>query len=391
MNYTEVEAKVREATNDEQWGPHGSLMQEISQFTYQYEHYTEVMGMLWKRMFPEKKNWRSTYKSLLLLNYLLKHGAEKVVTSAREHLYDLRSLENYSLVDENGKDQGVNIRQRCKEVLEFVQDDDRLREERKKAKKNKEKYVGIQSDGFGGSGGGSSRFDDTYRDKDTYYSNNKVPSLGGNDLDDKDWVSSNPTIVERISDITSKVKNMLESARDTDRDAADRDENLSGGDDDDYNDYHQNNSKKNNMKASSSVFKDNDDDDDGFGDIRRPSTSKTSQQPQQSSNVNLKLNTKPIGVSKTTAVPKIQINTAAKPAQTPAVATTQKPKEIDLLGGDDDQSNQNDDFGDFVSFDSKPASKDLLFDDEPAPVQSKVSTSAQPDLFADFSNFDSKA
>jgi hypothetical protein len=42
------------------------------------------------------------------LNYLLKNGSEKVVTSAREHLYDLKGLETFSYVDENGKDQGVN-------------------------------------------------------------------------------------------------------------------------------------------------------------------------------------------------------------------------------------------------------------------------------------------
>jgi len=47
---------------------------------------------------------------LLLLNYLVKNGSERVVTSAREHIYDLRGLENYSYVDEFGKDQGINIR-----------------------------------------------------------------------------------------------------------------------------------------------------------------------------------------------------------------------------------------------------------------------------------------
>lgn len=30
MNYTEVESKVREATNDDPWGPSGQLMTEIS-------------------------------------------------------------------------------------------------------------------------------------------------------------------------------------------------------------------------------------------------------------------------------------------------------------------------------------------------------------------------
>jgi hypothetical protein len=67
MNYTEVEIKVREATNDEAWGPHGTLMQEIAQYTLTYEHYTEVMSMLWKRMFQEKENWRATYKVCIFI------------------------------------------------------------------------------------------------------------------------------------------------------------------------------------------------------------------------------------------------------------------------------------------------------------------------------------
>ena len=44
MNYSEVEAKVREATSDDAWGPHGSLMHEIAQYTYTYEYYPEVLN-----------------------------------------------------------------------------------------------------------------------------------------------------------------------------------------------------------------------------------------------------------------------------------------------------------------------------------------------------------
>jgi len=63
MNYTEVEAKVREATNDEAWGPTGMLMQEIARYTFVYEHFSDVMSMLWKRMLLDnKKNWRRVYK-----------------------------------------------------------------------------------------------------------------------------------------------------------------------------------------------------------------------------------------------------------------------------------------------------------------------------------------
>uniref|UniRef100_A0A1B6EA88 ENTH domain-containing protein n=1 Tax=Clastoptera arizonana TaxID=38151 RepID=A0A1B6EA88_9HEMI len=147
MNYTDVEAKVREATNDDPWGPTGVLMQEVAQATFTYEHFPEVMTMLWKRMLQDnRKNWRRTYKSLLVLNYLVRNGSERVVTSSREHIYDLRSLENYTFVDEFGKDRGINVRHKVKELIEFIQDDDKLREERKKAKKNKDKYVGMSSD-----------------------------------------------------------------------------------------------------------------------------------------------------------------------------------------------------------------------------------------------------
>lgn len=166
MNYTETEAKVREATNDDPWGPSGQQMQEISSFTFTYEAFPEAMGMLWKRMFQEnKQNWRRIYKALLLLDYLVKNGSERVVTSAREHLYDLRSLENYTFVDDMGKDQGINIRHKVTDMLEFIQDDERLREERKKAKKNKDKYVGMSSDalGFRSGGGGGGGWDNGWK------------------------------------------------------------------------------------------------------------------------------------------------------------------------------------------------------------------------------------
>lgn len=43
----------------------------------------------------------------------------------------------------------INFRHKVKELIEFIQDDEKLREERKKAKKNKDKYVGMSSDAIG--------------------------------------------------------------------------------------------------------------------------------------------------------------------------------------------------------------------------------------------------
>ncbi|CAF1401949.1 unnamed protein product [Adineta steineri] len=211
MNYTETEAKVVEATNDEPWGPSGKLLQELSQLSYSYEHFTELMGMLWKRCFgQEKKFWRRTYKSLLVLIYLIKNGSDKVVTSAREHLYDLKSLESYSHHDEQGKDQGINVRHKIKEIVEFIQDDDRLREERKKAKTNRDKYVGV------GSNTSTTRYGDSWND----YDDSNSASGSSNTTKKKDfveldgrWRSTNPSIFEegfnKAEDLAHKMKELV--------------------------------------------------------------------------------------------------------------------------------------------------------------------------------------
>lgn len=157
MNYTDAETKVREASNDDPWGPSGTLMQEVARLTYQYTTYDEVMAMLWKRMFENKKNWRRIYKCLLLLAYLVRNGSERAVENARDHLFDLGSLENYTFTDEVGKDQGINVRQRVTELIQFLQDDKMIRDERKKARKNRDKYTGVSSDEFSGSGFGPSK------------------------------------------------------------------------------------------------------------------------------------------------------------------------------------------------------------------------------------------
>ncbi|XP_061783531.2 clathrin interactor 1a [Nerophis lumbriciformis] len=197
MNYSEVESKVREATNDDPWGPSGQQMSDISRATFMYEQFPEVMNMLWARMLRDnKKNWRRVYKSLLLLAHLIRNGSERVVTSTREHLYDLRSLESYHFVDEHGKDQGVNVRQKVKEMVAFVQDDERLREERKKAKKNKDKYVGVSSDTRGYRGYSADKYDfndstrkwdDDWENKGQYAFSDKLGEISdkiGSTIDD---------------------------------------------------------------------------------------------------------------------------------------------------------------------------------------------------------------
>ncbi|EHY56328.1 ENTH domain-containing protein [Exophiala dermatitidis] len=156
MNLTEMEAKVREATNGDPWGASATLMQEIAQGTHNYQQLNEIMPMIYKR-FTDKtaEEWRQIYKALQLLEYLCKHGSERVIDDARSHLSLIRMLKQFYYIDPNGKDQGVNVRNRSGELVKLLSDVDTIRQERKKARANRNKYSGVEG-GLGMGGGLSS-------------------------------------------------------------------------------------------------------------------------------------------------------------------------------------------------------------------------------------------
>ena len=77
-NYSDSQVKVREATSNDPWGPSSTLMSEIADLTYNVVAFTEIMQMVWKRINDHGKNWRHVYKALVLLDYIIKTGSEKV-------------------------------------------------------------------------------------------------------------------------------------------------------------------------------------------------------------------------------------------------------------------------------------------------------------------------
>ena len=99
---------------------------------------------------------RVVYKTLNLLEYLLRHGSERVIEDARDHLRDLKKLQKFEFVDPEGKDCGVNVREKARIIVELLNSNEQLTSERDKARTNKNKYSGTSSDsqGFSGGGGG---------------------------------------------------------------------------------------------------------------------------------------------------------------------------------------------------------------------------------------------
>jgi len=70
-------------------------------------------------------------QSLTLVDYLLHAGSENVILYFRENLYVVKTLREFQYIDEDGKDQGANVRQKAKDIVNLLQDDNRLRHERR--------------------------------------------------------------------------------------------------------------------------------------------------------------------------------------------------------------------------------------------------------------------
>lgn len=147
-NYTEAEIKVREATSNDPWGPPSSLMAEISDLTFNVVAFTEVMGMIWKRLNDHGKNWRHVYKALTLLEYLIKTGCERVTQECRESIPIIQTLRDFQYIDRDGRDQGIHIREKAKNLVALLRDEEKLKKEKSQAWKTRSRMARATS-GFG--------------------------------------------------------------------------------------------------------------------------------------------------------------------------------------------------------------------------------------------------
>ena len=116
---------------------------------------------MWESLETQRPSaWRVVFKGLTLLEHLIKNGSERCVDDARNHSHTLRGLHRFNYY-EGTIDRGVGVREKSKQIVEVLGDDERIREERQKARKMREKFgtsSGGSMAGVSGGGGGSSKY-----------------------------------------------------------------------------------------------------------------------------------------------------------------------------------------------------------------------------------------
>lgn len=94
----------------------------------------------------------SASQALTVLDYCLHAGSENVVIYFRDNVYIVKTLKEFQFIDEYGKDQGANVRQKAKDITNLLQDESRLREERLSRAHMRDRMIGApqgEPDGFG--------------------------------------------------------------------------------------------------------------------------------------------------------------------------------------------------------------------------------------------------
>ena len=86
------------------------------------------------------------FKAISLLEYLLKNGIATCVDETRDHIYYLRNLEQFSVMDQ-GKERGQGVRDKVQVIMAMIEDNTSMQLERQKARRLKKKFASVKSVG----------------------------------------------------------------------------------------------------------------------------------------------------------------------------------------------------------------------------------------------------
>ena len=135
---SELEKKLAEATSNEPWGASGTMLSELARATFGYEDFKVIMAFVWKNLQLTGSLWRVVYKTLNMLDHMIRNGSDRVIEDARDHLREIKGLQKFEYIDPEGKDSGVNVREKAKQIVELLGNEELLNEQREKARRLKE-------------------------------------------------------------------------------------------------------------------------------------------------------------------------------------------------------------------------------------------------------------
>ncbi|MQL87754.1 hypothetical protein Taro_020300, partial [Colocasia esculenta] len=145
---TPAQLLAEEATNGNPWAPDTRTMGFISRAAFELDNYWRIVDLLHMRLARfDRKQWRESYKALILLEHLLTHGPASVAEEFQIDRDIIKELQSFHHVDEKGFvavadvssirlfNWGLAARKKSERVLKLLEKGPLLQEERDRARK----------------------------------------------------------------------------------------------------------------------------------------------------------------------------------------------------------------------------------------------------------------
>lgn len=143
---TPTELLTEEIINGDLWAPDTRAMGVISRAAFEVDDYCRIVDILHKRLIKfDRKNWRVSYKTLLLLEHLLTHGPLRVADEFQCDKDAIKEMASFQFVDEKGFNWGSSVRKLSERILELLENEQFLKEERSSARKLTREIQGFGS------------------------------------------------------------------------------------------------------------------------------------------------------------------------------------------------------------------------------------------------------
>ncbi|KAF5751461.1 ENTH/VHS family protein [Tripterygium wilfordii] len=143
---TPAQLLTEEATNGNPQVPDARTLRSISRAAFEVDDFWRIVEILHNRLSSfEKKNWRFSYNSLIVLEHLLTHGPESVAEEFQCHKDVISEIESFQFIDEKGFNWGLAVRKKSERILKLLEKGPLLKEERDRARKITREIQGFGS------------------------------------------------------------------------------------------------------------------------------------------------------------------------------------------------------------------------------------------------------
>ncbi|GAB2274361.1 hypothetical protein Dimus_009125 [Dionaea muscipula] len=132
---TPAQLLTEEATNGNPWAPDTRSLGLISRAAFEVDDYWRIVDILHHKLLRfDRKNWRPSYKALIVLEHLMTQGPESVAHEFQCDQLVIREMQNFQHVDEKGFNWGLAVRKKAERVAEMLERGPVLKEERNRAR-----------------------------------------------------------------------------------------------------------------------------------------------------------------------------------------------------------------------------------------------------------------